>query len=928
MRTTNLRFEHRPAGEPALGLGTPTPRLTWVNTDAPDGAVQTASEIEITRTPWGASASTSTVTLDGPDQVLVAWPGTPLAARERAEVRVRTADGAGAWGDWSEPAAVEAGLLSVEDWGDARFVSPVEVGAFEAPAPALVASLEVPGGVRSARLHVTAHGWYEVHLNGQRVGDDWFGPGWTTYPKRLRYYSYDVTDLVHAGGNEIAIALGDGWFRSPLTWELRTGFYGDRLAALARLEVVTDAGAQLVLATDGTWQAVETNVSANSLYGGESQDLRRPFLGSVRTAVEPVDAALDRLVAAEGPAVREVDRVAAQKVWRSPSGALLVDFGQNLVGLTRLTVRGLPAGHEITIRHAEVLEHDELGVRPLRNAKATDTYLVAGAAEEILQPHFTFHGFRYAAVEGLAELAASDIEAVVLSSALTRTGWFDSSEPLLNRLHENVVWGMRGNFVDVPTDCPQRDERLGWTGDIQVFSPTALYLHDAAGFLSSWCADLAAEQHADGNVPIFIPNALAGQSLMGDMVAAAWGDAAVIVPWNVYRATGDATILARQLPSMKAWVDKVDTLAPNHLWLGGFQFGDWLDPDAAPDSPADAKADGDLVATSCFFHSADLTAQACVVLGDAAGAAHYAALADGVRTAFQRRFVTSDGLIIGDAPTSYAQAIVWGMLTPEQAALAGDRLADLVRLASFRVTTGFVGTPIITDALSMTGHVDIAYRLLQETGCPSWLYPVTMGATTIWERWDSMLPDGTINPGEMTSFNHYALGGVADWMHRVIGGLAFDPIARTVTIAPVPGGTLTLAATRLETPYGTAESGWRREGDEVIVHAVVPVGLRGEVALPDGSTRQVASGRHVWTVTAPTASGRPETIRDLIGSPFWEPVSAAISAKTPLADERAITHMLRKALDAPAGMIAMAATLGGMMGPVAEIQAEVDRILG
>lgn len=926
-RATSVRFEHRDASEPALGLGTGTPRLSWWTTDAPDGFIQAGAEIEITRTPWGGDPSTSSVTLTGPDQVLVDWPAAPLAARERAEVRVRTLGAGDCPGRWSEPAVAEVGLAP-SDWGDASFITPAVIGKTDAPAPALVTSFDVPGDVRTARLHITAHGWYEATINGQRVGEDWFGPGWTAYKARLRTYTYDVTDLLHAGDNDVAILLGEGWYRSPITWEMRRDLYGDTLAALARLEVVTVDGSRHVLATDGSWQAVETRILDNSLYGGEVQDLRRPLLGTERSAVTTQKADLGILVAPEGPPVRQTGRLGAQRVWRSPAGRLLVDFGQNLVGVTRLTVRGLEAGRQLTIRHAEVLEHDELGVRPLRKAAATDTYTIAGADEEVLVPHFTFHGFRYAQVEGLDDLDPGDIEAVVLGTDLTRTGWFDCSDPLLTQLHENVVWGMRGNFLDVPTDCPQRDERLGWTGDIQVFGPTALYLYDAAGFLSSWLRDLAAEQGPDGNVPVVVPDALRGDDFWGAMVAAAWGDAAVVVPWTLYTTTGDAAILQRQLPSMKAWVDKISaTAGADHLWLGGFQFGDWLDPDAPPDSAAEAKADSDLVATACYFHVADLTSRACAALGDDEGSARYAALADAVRTAYLARFVTPDGLIFGDAPTSYAQAIVWGILPPEALGLAGDRLADLVRGSAFRVSTGFVGTPIITDALTLTGHVDVAYRLLQETGCPSWLYPVTMGATTIWERWDSMLPDGTINPGEMTSFNHYALGAVADWMHRVVAGLAFDPRTRTVAVAPVPGGTLERASAQLDTPYGRAESGWAREGERVRVEAVVPAGLTGRVTLPDGTRHEVASGSHSWTVMASATTSRPATVRDLLGSTSWEPVWRAVAARTGLADDRAVAKAVRKILDAPVSAIADTVTLGGTQGAAQEIRQEIAAII-
>ena len=925
METTHVRFEHRPAGEPALGLGTATPRLSWRVDGAPDGFVQAHAEAEVTRTPWGGPASTDVVTLAGDAQVLVDWPVAPLAARERAEVRVRVTGADGAASEWSAPAVVEAGLLEVADWGEARFVSPSTLGAIGAPAPALVAALEVPGGVRDARLHITAHGWYEVHLNGARVGEDYFGPGWTAYEKRLRTYTYDVTALLRSGANDVAILLGEGWWRSPITWTMIRGLYGDRLAALARLEVVTDAGEQLVLATDGTWRAAETNIDENTLYGGESVDLRRPVVGEASDGVDVLDASLEVLVAAEGPAVRVTDVLGAQRVWRSPSGALLVDFGQNVVGFTRLRVRGLAAGAKVVVRHAEVLEHDELGVRPLRNAKATDTYVVAGPDAAVLEPRFTFHGFRYAEVSGVDDLDAGDIDAVVTGSALTRTGWFECSEPLVNQLHSNVVWGMKGNFVDVPTDCPQRDERLGWTGDIQVFSPSALFLHDAVGFLGNWAADLAAEQASDGTVPIVVPNAL--RDGMGAMPAAAWGDAATVVPWNVYALSGDVEVLRRQVGSMKAWVDKVDSIATGDLWLGGFQFGDWLDPDAAPDNPADAKADPDIVASACFYHSADLTARACAVLGDEAGAVKYRRLAEAIKAAFQRAFVTPAGRMLSDSATVYAQAIVWGLLSEEQTAFAGARLADLARLASFRVSTGFVGTPLICDALSLTGHTDVAYGLLLERGCPSWLYPVTMGATTIWERWDSMLPDGTINPGEMTSFNHYALGAVADWMHRVVAGLAFDPLTRVITVAPEPGGTLTHARARLETPYGSAESSWRREGSSVVVDAVVPAGLTGHVVLPDGQTFAVASGRHSWTVEVPVAGGHPGTVRELISSPYWKDVAKVVTAKTPFGDDLALAKRMARTLDAPVAALGMAATMGGMMGPADEVQADVDAVL-
>jgi alpha-L-rhamnosidase len=437
---------------------------------------------------------------------------------------------------------------------------------------------------------------------------------------------------------------------------------------------------------------------------------------------------------------------------------------------------------------------------------------------------------------------------VVIGSDLPRTGWFTCSDERLNRLHENVVWSTRGNFVDLPTDCPQRDERLGWTGDIQVFGPTALFLFGTAGLLSSWLADLAAEQFPDGTVPHVVPNVFG--PLEANPAAAAWGDAAVIVPWTVYERTGDSGILARQLESMCAWVEKEAALAgADRLWTPeGFQFGDWLDPDAPPDAPGAAKADVNVVATACFARSTALLARAAAVLGRATLAERYRALAAETRAAFAAAYVTTDGLVTSDAQTVYALAIEWDLLpTEQQRAGAGERLAALVRESGYHISTGFVGTPLICDALTSTGHADVAYRLLLQTECPSWLYPVSMGATTIWERWDSMLPDGSINPGDMTSFNHYALGAVADWIYQVVGGIRpAAPGYDAIRLAPTPGAGLDWAKAILNTRHGQVECSWERTPDGYAITAVVPHGVTAQIDLPDGTTAPALPGRNTF----------------------------------------------------------------------------------
>jgi alpha-L-rhamnosidase len=438
---------------------------------------------------------------------------------------------------------------------------------------------------------------------------------------------------------------------------------------------------------------------------------------------------------------------------------------------------------------------------------------------------------------------------------MRRTGWFECSDPLLNRLHENVVWGMRGNFVDVPTDCPQRDERLGWTGDIQVFAPTAAYLFDCAGLLTSWLADLAADQTAEGVVPLFVPRIDFPGPFAEPSATAGWSDAAVIVPWVLHQRFGDAGLLRRQYPSMRAWVDGLTaSLGPVGLFdKPAVQLGDWLDPAAPPDAPWQAETDAHLVATAYRAHVAGLLSRIAAVIGEEADAAKYADLANGVRQAFHDEFVTQGGRIASSGQTGYALALEFGLLPdPEQRARAARQLVRLVREKGHKVATGFLGTPLICDALTSAGAIDDAYQMLLQAECPSWLYPVTMGATTVWERWDSMLPDGSVNPGEMTSFNHYALGAVADWMHRVVAGLGpGSPGYRSLRIEPRPGGGISWARTAHRTPYGLAEVAWERAEGELRVDVTVPTGSVATVVLPGLEPREIECGRHRFVVPHP-----------------------------------------------------------------------------
>jgi alpha-L-rhamnosidase len=844
-----LRFEHLREN---LGIGASRPRLSWAVETHSRNWRQTAYEIEAYGMDGQLQCQTGQVVSD--QSILVDWPFEPLHSRQRLTLRVRVWGEDGQISNWSQPVTVEAGLLKPTDW-TAHFVTPAweEDTSRPQPAPFLRHEFELRTAVRSARLYITALGVYEAQLNGMIIGDHVLAPGWTAYDQRLRYQTFDVNEMLHVGRNAIGAILADGWYRGRLGWGKGwRNIWGDRLALLAQLEIDYVDGSTERIVTDENWHAAAGPILLSGIYEGETYDARLEHTGWSLpgfddrrwAAVRVLERNFNNLIAPVGPPVRRHELIAPQSIIQSPSGHTILDFGQNIVGRLRLSVQG-SVGHTISLRHAEVLENGELCTRTLRSAEATDRYILCGKGIETWEPRFTFHGFRYAEVDNWpGELHPQDTFAVVIHSDMERTGWFECSEPLLNRLHENALWSMRGNFVDVPTDCPQRDERLGWTGDLQVFSPAASFLYDCCGFLQSWLADLAIEQSkAGGSVPRVIPNIL--RDTYGP---AAWADAATVVPWVLYQRFGDAGILAAQFESMHAWVDHVASLAgENHLWDSGFQYGDWLDPTAPPDNPAQARTDRYLVASAYFVHSAELVGRAAEVLGREADKIHYLDLAAEAREAFAREYVTPAGRVLSDAETAYALALVFDLLPdPAQRRRAGERLAELVRDSGYHIRTGFVGTPLICDALCDTGNEATAYRLLMQRECPAWLYPVTMGATTIWERWDSLLPDGTVNPGEMTSFNHYALGAVADWMQRTIGGIApAEPGNRCLYIRPLPGG-LAHARAKLRTPYGIVECGWRIEGERIEINVIIPPNATARVNLPGSDLPVTEVGSGVW----------------------------------------------------------------------------------
>lgn len=823
------------------------PRISWITeTDAPNWR-QEAAELRLT-----LEGREHTARIDGEESTHVEWPFERLQARAQGELRVRVL-GPDGWSEWSQPSSFLTSFLDEGEWC-AQFIGLPNPPRHATPFLAR-GRFTVRQGLRRATWYGTAQGVYQAWVNSREVDDQILKPGWTPYQFRIIHETSDVTELLSVGDNVLGLAVAGGWFTEHFGFQGQAQpLYGTQPSVAGQLCLEYEDGSQEWVSTDASWRCTEGPWETAGIYWGEDYDARKMPEGwhavdfTDHNWQAPVIMA-DSPTTPEprtSPAVRVVETLPVQEVLTSPSGARILDFGQNLVGRLRIKVKG-EAGDTIGLRHAEVLEDGELGVRPLRAARASDVYILAGKPDgEEYAPIFTFHGFRYAEVSGWpGELDPKDITAEVIFSDMRRTGWFECSNGLVNRLHENVVWGMRGNFLYLPTDCPQRDERLGWTGDIQMFAPTAAFLHDCNGFLASWLKDLALEQEAaGGGVAFVVPDVLDS----GKTPAAAWGDAATVVPSVLHERFGDRSLLERQYPSMKQWVDVLHNIAgTRQLWEGGFQFGDWVDPDAPADEPSRAKTDPDLVASAYLYRSTRLLAEAAKLLGNTDDAQHYGQYAEEVRKAWLAEYVTANGRIVSDAQTAYALAIDFGIATGQLAQQLGDRLAWLARRDGYRISTGFVGTPLVTHALSTTGHNVAAGRMLLQTECPSWLYSVTMGATTIWERWDSLLPDGSINTGEMTSFNHYALGAVADWLHRVVAGLApAEPGYKKVSIAPRPIPGLDWAQTSHEGPYGRIEVGWKLDGNTHHVTAVIPPNSGAVVSLPGQEPFEVGSGSHEW----------------------------------------------------------------------------------
>lgn len=834
--------------ENPLGFYDATPTFSW---QLPAFEEQSAYEIEVTSSDGDVLWSSGLV--DSNASVGVPYAGPKPKSRQRLKWRVRYQSASGELSAWSEAASVEYGLLNNEDWkgkwvGAAVPTDTTEFGLPRFRPQTLSKTFTIEKSPKAARLYITAKGVFRAELNGQRIGNDEMTPGYTPYQSRIETLTYDVTDLLKKGENELTATLSEGWYAGRIGFMPRQWTNAEPPQLLAQLE--TDG--KVLVVTDESWQTQPaTSLTYSSIYDGESFSELAPGQPATPVLTEPLDPDVLLQPKRHAP-VHNSMTLPTQTMTSVKDGATIFDLGQNMVGVPRLQVP-MRGGDTLRVRFAEMLDTDgDVYTRNYRSARSTDFYVAAEDGPIDWTPSFTFHGFRYVELSGYSPEAtpAKDwVAGKVLHSDFSMAGTFTSSHPKLNQLQQNIKWGLRGNFLDIPTDCPQRDERLGWTGDAQVFAPTSLFLTHTHAFWNAWLQSMREEQLENGVIPFIIPNINVNRSSAG------WGDAATIIPWEVYQRTGDTTVLQENYAMMRRWVDYYASEAKDYL-VNIKSFGDWLQP-----YPVTGNNRGDTpqeyITTAYFARSADLCGRAAQVLGKVEEAKELEALHQSIKAALVAAYFDDAGRITDDreTQTGYLLALGFDLLPEELAPLAANHLVRKIEEADGHLRTGFLGTPLLAPVLDRYGYDELAYELLFRETYPSWFYSINQGATTMWERWNSYSIEDGFNPGGMNSFNHYAYGAIGQWMYERIAGIApAAPGYREINFAPVIHPPLTSAAATHESPYGLISSSWSVSDDNLTWEVTVPANSTGLLTVPAGFTAYAVLSRVSEGDSASTAA--------------------------------------------------------------------------
>lgn len=874
LQATRLRCEYL---QNPLGIGERNPSFGYLVESDKHSVLQTAYRLQVSERPDFEIPLWDTGEVASDESVHILYEGPALRSFTVYFYRVQITDNQNENSMWSEAASFETANLGDYAW-TARFITPPNDSAEGSKGFLLRKEFAAEAGLVSARVYATALGMYELSVNGKPAADWLFAPGWTEYGSRLAYQTYDITSMLKEGQNTVGASLGCGWYKGDLaSWAGDRNRYGKRNAFFAEIMLCYADGRREVIGTDTSWRVLDGPIVFSELYHGESYDARLEIPGwdepgsFAWPCAEALETNLAVLVAQDGLPVRRHEVFEPVAMFTTPAGERVIDFGQNMAGFVEFVVSG-QAGDKVVLKHAEVLDKDgNFYMENLRSARCTVEYILKGEGEERFSPHFTFQGFRYIQiVEYPGEVKPESFKAVAVYSDMRPVGTFSSDHPLLDRLCDNILWGLKSNFVDIPTDCPQRDERLGWTGDAQVFVMAACYLMEAEPFFKKWLRDVSAAQLPDGGIPHVVPDVLTQRDKNGLPVndgygATGWGDAAVICPWTLYLTSGDKKLLAEQYPSMKAWVEFIRGRAQDGLlWNTGFHFGDWVALDAKEGSYLGATPN-DLTATAYYAYSTGLLSKTADALGYAEDAEAYRALREDIVKAFQNEFFTPSGRLAARTQTAHILALMFDLCQEKDRRRTVDTLSALIKENDDHLVTGFLGTPYFCHVLSQNGKLAEAYALLLREEYPSWLYQVKAGATTVWEHWDGIKPDGSMWSKDMNSFNHYAYGSIGDWLFGVAGGLKPDensPGYKHILISPQPGGGINRAKTDYDSLYGRITVSWERKDGKTTLFAVIPPNTTALVCLPDaeageyggirfeagegGAQAEIGSGAYTW----------------------------------------------------------------------------------